>query len=47
MCDSAALESLSLISKSLILAVEEPQNVAARGAMLVASCLGGISFIKD
>ena len=43
MCDSAALESLSLISKSLILAVEEPQNVAARGAMLVASCLGGIS----
>jgi len=46
MCDSAALESLSLISKSLILAVEEPQNVAARGAMLVASCLGGISFIK-
>jgi len=46
MCDSAALESLSLISKSLILAVEDPQNVAARGAMLVASCLGGISFIK-
>jgi alcohol dehydrogenase class IV len=46
MCDSVALESLSLISKSLILAVEDPQNVAARGAMLVASCLGGISFIK-
>ena len=46
MCDSAALESLSLISKSLILAVEDPQNVAARGAMLVASCLGGVSFIK-
>ena len=46
MCDSAALESLSLVSKSLILAVEDPQNVAARGAMLVASCLGGVSFIK-
>ena len=46
MCDSAALESLSLISKSLILAVEDPQNVAARGAMLVASCLGGVSFVK-
>ena len=46
LCDGAALESLSLISKSLILAVEEPNNLAARGAMLVASCLGGISFIK-
>ena len=46
LCDGAALESLSLISKSLYLAVEEPQNLAARGAMLVASCLGGISFIK-
>ena len=46
LCDGAALESLSLISKSLYLAVEEPGNLAARGAMLVASCLGGISFIK-
>ncbi|MDG2297967.1 MAG: iron-containing alcohol dehydrogenase, partial [Gammaproteobacteria bacterium] len=34
MCDGAALESLSLISKSLVLAVEEPQNLAARGGML-------------
>ena len=40
------LESLNLISKSLITAVEEPSNLAARGAMLVASCLGGIAFIK-
>ena len=46
MCDGAALESLSLISKSLYLAVEEPQNLAARGGMLVASCLGGIAFLK-
>jgi len=46
MCDGAALESLSLISKSLYLAVEEPQNLAARGGMLVASCLGGIAFTK-
>lgn len=45
-CDGAALESLSLISKSLVLAVEEPQNLAARGGMLVASCLGGIAFLK-
>jgi len=46
MCDGAALESLSLISKSLNLAIEEPQNLAARGGMLVASCLGGIAFLK-
>ena len=29
-----------------MLAVEEPQNLAARGGMLVASCLGGIAFLK-
>tara|TARA_B100000780_G_scaffold79002_1_gene53585 strand:- start:2769 stop:3968 length:1200 start_codon:yes stop_codon:yes gene_type:complete len=46
LCDAAALESLSLISKSLYLVLEEPDNLAARGAMLVASCLGGIAFIK-
>lgn len=46
LCDGAALESLSLISKSLAIAVEEPQNLAARGGMLVASCLGGIAFLK-
>ncbi len=46
LCDGAALESLYLISKSLVTVVEEPNNLEARGAMLVASCLGGISFIK-
>ena len=46
LCDGAALESLYLISKSLVTVVEEPTNLEARGAMLVASCLGGISFIK-
>ena len=35
-----------MISKSLYLAVEVPQNLAARGGMLVASCLGGIAFLK-
>ena len=46
LCDGAALESLNLISKSLITAVEEPNNLEARGAMLVSSCLGGVSFIR-
>ncbi len=46
MCDGAALEGLSLISKSLIKAVEEPDNILARGGMHVGSCLAGISFLK-
>ena len=46
MCDGAALEGLSLISKSLITAVEEPKNIVARGGMHVGSCLAGISFLK-
>ena len=46
LCDGAAIESLNLISKSLVLAVEEPQNLLARGGMIVGSYLGGISFLK-
>ena len=46
LCDGSALESLSLISKSLYQAVEEPNNIVARGAMHVGSCLGGIAFLK-
>ena len=46
LCDGSALQSLSLISKSLYLAVEEPQNLVARGGMHVGSCLGGIAFFK-
>lgn len=46
LCDGAALESLSLISKNLVLAIEQPDNLSARGGMLVASCLGGIAFLK-
>ena len=42
LCDGAALESLNLISKSLVLAVEEPNNLLARGAMIIGSYLGGI-----
>jgi len=46
LCDGAALQSLYLISKNLIPAVEEPDNLRARGGMLIASCLGGIAFLK-
>lgn len=46
LCDGAALESLRLNSKWLPSAVESPENIQARGGMLVGSCLAGIAFLK-
>lgn len=46
LCDGLALESLSLVSTWLPVAVREPENMAARGGMLMGSCLAGISFLK-
>lgn len=46
LCDGLALEALSLISNSLIRAYEAPDDLAARGSMLVGSCLSGIAFMK-
>jgi len=46
MCDGLALEGLSLVAKWLPVAVRDPGNMAARGGMLVGSCLAGIAFIK-
>lgn len=46
LCDGMALEGLALIAKWLPVAVEEPQNLTARGGMLTGSCLAGIAFLK-
>ncbi|MEM7238967.1 MAG: iron-containing alcohol dehydrogenase [Pseudomonadota bacterium] len=46
LCDGLALEGLALVNKWLPVAVAEPQNMAARGGMLVGSCLAGIAFLK-
>jgi alcohol dehydrogenase class IV len=46
LCDGLALEGLALVSKWLPIAVREPENLAARGGMLVGSCLAGVAFIK-
>jgi len=46
LCDGLALEGLALVAKWLPVAVHEPQNMAARGGMLVGSCLAGIAFLK-
>lgn len=46
LCDGMALEALRLIARWLPVAVHEPGNLEARGAMLVGSCLAGIAFLK-
>lgn len=46
LCDGLALEALALISTWLPVAVEQPDNLEARAAMLVGSCLAGIAFLK-
>ncbi|MEM6986285.1 MAG: iron-containing alcohol dehydrogenase [Pseudomonadota bacterium] len=46
LCDGLALEGLALVSTWLPVAVREPDNMAARGGMLVGSCLAGVAFLK-
>ncbi len=42
--DGLALQAIRLIRDNLLLACAQPDNLQARGAMLVASCLAGIAF---
>ena len=42
--DLYCLEAISLISANLEAAVKDPSNIAARGAMLLGSCYGGIGI---
>ena len=44
--DGMALEALQLIGSNLEKTIMSPNDVQARGAMLVGSCLAGISFKK-
>lgn len=46
LCDGAALQALGLIAQNLPRVLEAPQDMAARGAMLVGSCLAGVAFLK-
>ncbi|TDK51435.1 iron-containing alcohol dehydrogenase [Antarcticimicrobium luteum] len=46
MCDGAALQALQLINGSIRQAVDQPENLEARMAMLAGSCLAGVSFLK-
>ena len=41
-----AIESLNLLGSNLREVVISPNNIEARGAMLIGSCMAGISFLK-
>jgi alcohol dehydrogenase len=46
MADGIALEGMWLIKKWLTVAVEQGENLEARGHMLTASCMGATAFQK-
>ncbi len=45
--DAIALHVIRLIKDNLLVACTQPDNLEARGAMLVASCLGGICISQS
>ncbi len=47
LCDGIALEGVRIAARALPVAVREPRNLEARGAMLMASMMGAIAFQKD
>lgn len=46
LCDGMALEGLRLVSRHLERVVATPDDIEARGGMIVGSCLAGIAFMK-
>jgi hypothetical protein len=47
LCDGIALEGVRIAARALPLVFREPQNLQARGDMLMASMMGAIAFQKD
>ncbi|HEY8049260.1 MAG TPA: iron-containing alcohol dehydrogenase [Ramlibacter sp.] len=47
LCDGIALEGTRIAARSLEKAVKQPQDIAARGDMMMASMMGAIAFQKD
>jgi alcohol dehydrogenase class IV len=47
LCDGIALEGTRIAARSLVTAVQEPGNLAARSDMMMASMMGAIAFQKD
>ncbi len=46
MADAIALEGIEMIAKHIVAAVQTPQELEARGAMLKASMMGAVAFQK-
>jgi alcohol dehydrogenase class IV len=47
LCDGIALEGTRIAARSLLTAVQQPRDIAARGDMMMASMMGAIAFQKD
>jgi alcohol dehydrogenase class IV len=47
LCDGIALEGARIAARSLLKAVREPSDIAARSDMMMASMMGAIAFQKD
>jgi len=47
LCDGIALEGTRIAARSILVAVREPTNLAARSDMMMASMMGAIAFQKD
>lgn len=47
MCDAIALKGIQLIAQNLEQAVKQPEDIEARGNMMVAAMMGAVAFQKD
>jgi len=47
LCDGIALEGTRIAARSLLTAVNQPRDIAARSDMMMASMMGAIAFQKD
>ena len=45
-CEGIALEGVALSAKSLVQCIRKPQDIEARGSMMMASMMGAIAFQK-
>ncbi len=47
MCDAIALKGIEYVAQYLETAVKEPNNIEARGYMMLAAMMGAVAFQKD
>ncbi len=47
MCDAIALKGIELVAQNLECAVKNPEDLSARGYMMIAAMMGAVAFQKD